>query len=561
MATEQPDAALEPVSFATHPSRYRHWKLEVEGPKATLTLQVDLDGGLRPGYQLKLNSYDLGVDIELADAIRRLRFEHPGVRVAVITSNVPKVFCAGANIKMLAASSHAFKVNFCKFTNETRCEIEEISAHSGKRFLAAVNGACAGGGYELALACDEIHLIDDGSSTVALPEVPLLGVLPGTGGLTRLVDKRKVRRDLADLFCIKAEGYRYRDALRMGLIDGGWTRSRWQQGLDDRVAAQLAASDDGRSVEGIELSPLKRTEECADDGRLVLSWTHVTLTLDDDARTVDLTMHGPTKMPPATAAALHEAGAGSWALQAFRELDAALLELRFNRPEHGLILLRTEGDAESVLDWDQAIGELAASGDWLAREIRLHQGRALRRLDNMARSIFALIEPGSCFAGSLLELALAADRSYMLDDPDQDNSIAVHDVNGGALAGLNGASRLQSRFLGDAAAVEAALAAEGALDPLQALDLGLVTRAPDDLDWEDEVRIAIEERASLSPDALTGMEQNLRAAGAETCDTKVFGRLTAWQNWIFQRPNAVGKRGALTMYGQPEQPIFDWQRT
>ncbi len=559
MATEQHDAATAPVGFDAHPAHYKHWQLEIDEATATLSLQVDINGGLRPGYELKLNSYDLGVDIELADAIRRLRFEQPQVQVVVITSSVPRVFCAGANIRMLAASTHAFKVNFCKFTNETRCEIEEISAHSGKSFLAAVNGACAGGGYELALACDEIHLVDDGSSTVALPEVPLLGVLPGTGGLTRLVDKRKVRRDLADLFCIKAEGYRYRDALRMGLIDGGWPRSRWQQGLADRVNSLLEAR--GQTPTGIELVPVERSENRLEDGRQELRWSHLRLVLDDKARTVELTVFGPKETPPVTATALHEAGSGSWALQAYRELDAALLELRFNRPEHGLILIRTEGDLKSVLDWDQAISELAASGDWLAREIQLHQGRTLRRLDNMARSIFALIEPGSCFAGGLLELALAADRSYMLDDPDQDNAIAVHEVNGGALAGLNGLSRLRTRFGGEVEAVDAALATEGTLAPEAALKLGLVTRAPDDLDWEDEVRIAIEERASLSPDALTGMEQNLRAAGLETCDTKVFGRLTAWQNWIFQRPNAVGQRGALTMYGQPEQPIFDWQRT
>ena len=558
---ESQAAALQPISFETDPDRYKHWRLDVAGETATLALSVDLEGGLRPGYQLKLNSYDLGVDIELADAVRRLRFEHPQVRVVVVTSDLPRVFCAGANIRMLAASSHTFKVNFCKFTNETRCELEEASGRSDKHFVAAVNGACAGGGYELALACDEIHLVDDGSSTVALPEVPLLGVLPGTGGLTRLVDKRKVRRDLADLFCVKAEGYRYRDALKMGLIDGGWTRSRWERGLADRVDVLLAEGEGGQRAVGIALVEPQRTDSIGADGRQQLRWRHVRVVLDDAARTAELFVQAPTQGPPKTAADLHTAGSGAWALQAFRELDIALLELRFNRPQHGLILVRTEGEAANVLAWDEAISKLVAEGDWLAREIQLHQGRVLRRLDNMARSIFALIEPGSCFVGSLLELALAADRSYMLDDPDQDNHIAVHAVNGGVFVGVNGVSRLVTRFLGAPAQVDAALTAQGPLDPLAALDLGLVTRSPDDLDWEDEVRIAIEERASLSPDALTGMEQNLRAAGAETCDSKVFGRLTAWQNWIFQRPNAVGQRGALTMYGQPEQPIFDWQRT
>ena len=396
---------------------------------------------------------------------------------------------------------------------------------------------------------------------MALPEVPLLGVLPGTGGLTRLVDKRMVRRDLADLFCVKAEGYRYRDALHMGLIDGGWTRSRWEQGLADRVAALLAAGQSEGAPQGIELVEPSRTDTTLDDGREQMHWQYVRAILDHSARTVELIVRAPAEGPPQSAAELHQLGSAAWALQAFRELDSALLELRFNRPMHGLILVRTEGEASAVLAWDTAMARLAAEGDWLAREIVLHQGRVLRRLENMSRSIFALIEPGSCFAGTLLELALAADRSYMLDDPDQDNHIAVHEVNGGAFPGVNGASRLVTRFLGDPAAVDAALATDGPLDPQQASDLGLVTRSPDDLDWEDEVRIAIEERASLSPDALTGMEQNLRAAGAETCDTKVFGRLTAWQNWIFQRPNAVGVRGALTMYGEPEQPIFDWQRT
>jgi benzoyl-CoA-dihydrodiol lyase len=512
---------FDEIAFHRSPASYRHWQLSVDGDVATLSLAVELDGGLRPGYELKLNSYDLGVDLELADAVRRLRFEHPEVRALVVTSALARVFCAGANIKMLASSSHAFKVNFCKFTNETRCE--------------------------LALACDEIHLIDDGSSSVSLPEVPLLGVLPGTGGLTRLVDKRRVRRDLADLFCTKAEGFRLKDALRMGLVDGGWPRSRWDDGVAERAGALAAEAKDEA---GAEVASTRST------------YLFVTLEIDATARTASLTLRGPDAAPPADHAALHAAGDASWALAAFRELDHALLDLRFNHPAEGLILLRSEGDAAAVLAWDDAVSKLRAGGSWLAREIQLHQSRVLRRMDNMARSIFAVVEPGSCFAGTLYELVLAADRSYMLDDPDQDNAVWLHAVNGGVHPGWNGKTRLETRFLGDAEAVGRAMARAGeGVEPGDAEAIGLVTRAPDDLDWEDELRIEIEERVSLSPDALTGMEQNLRFAGGETCDTKVFGRLTAWQNWIFQRPNAVGERGALVMYGQPEGPIFDWRRT
>jgi benzoyl-CoA-dihydrodiol lyase len=550
-----------PVRFDTDPSRFRHWQLTIEGPLATLAMNVELEGGFRPGYQLKLNSYDLGVDIELADAVRRLRFEHPEVKVVVITSAVPRVFCAGANIRMLAQSKHGFKVNFCKFTNETRCELEDASAHSGKTWIAAVNGACAGGGYELALACDEVYLIDDGSSTVSLPEVPLLGVLPGTGGLTRLVDKRRVRRDVADMFCTKAEGYRYRDALKMGLIEGGWPRSRWEEGIAARVEALCQQTEGAGDVEGIGLEPVERKTTEDDDGVLTHTYRHVTLALDSRARVATLTLAGPAEAAPGDGEALHAMGCRSWALAAFREMDDALLDLRFNHPLIGLILLSTTGDPNRVLSWDDALDGMVSSGHWLAIEIRLHQARVLRRLDNMARSLFALIEPDSCFAGSMFELALSADRIYMLDDPDRDNFIYLHPVNGSAFPTHNGLTRLQIRFLGDEAAVDKAMTHGGPIGPLDAADLGLVTRTPDDLDWEDEVRIAIEERASLSPDALTGMEQNLRAAGAETCDTKVFGRLSAWQNWIFQRPNAVGKRGALVMYGDPEKPVFDWTRT
>ena len=550
-----------PIAFHREPASYKHWSMAIDGAVATLTLSVDLDGGLRPGYELKLNSYDLGVDLELADAIRRLRFENPQVRALVVTSGLSRVFCAGANIRMLASSAHGFKVNFCKFTNETRCELEQLASQSGISSLAAVNGACAGGGYELALACDEIYLIDDGSSSESLPEVPLLGVLPGTGGLTRLVDKRKVRRDLADLFCTKAEGFRLKDAKRMGLVDGGWARSRWDDGVGARVQELVGEAGGVGAEQGIALSRVV-LEQSQDGANVTFSGRWVTLQIDPNARTASLTMRGPDGAPPADAAALHALGDQSWALAAFREVDEALLELRFNHAAEGLMLLRTQGESASVVAWDDAISGLRAKGDWLAREIQLHQGRVLRRLDNMARSMFALIEPGSCFAGTLFEIALAVDRSYMLDDPDQPNTIELHDVNFGAFVSWNGSTRLQTRFLGTPEAVPASYERIGEpIEPSDAEEFGLVTRAPDELDWDDEVRIEIEERVSLSPDALTGMEQNLRFAGTETCETKVFGRLTAWQNWIFQRPNAVGARGALVMYGHPEKPIFDWTRT
>ena len=508
-----------PVTFHRTPASYRHWQLAVDGAVATLALAVELDGGLRPGYELKLNSYDLGVDLELADAVRRLRFEHPEVRALVVTSALARVFCAGANIKMLASSSHAFKVNFCKFTNETRCELEDLSSNTGVRSFAAVNGACAGGGYELALACDEIYLIDDGSSSVSLPEVPLLGVLPGTGGLTRLVDKRRVRRDLADLFCTKAEGFRLKDALRMGLVDGGWPRSRWEDGVAARASAIVGEARAADAADrGIALSEIAPTRS-DDAGKQRMRYRWVEIEIDANARTASILVRGPDGPPPADHAALHAAGDASWALAAFRELDHALLDLRFNQPAEGMLLVRTEGDAANVLAWDTAVAKLRAEGSWLAREIQLHQSRVLRRVDNMARSMFAIIEPGSCFAGTLYELVIAADRSYMLDDPDQPNAVWLHAVNAGVHLGWNGTTRLQTRFLRDDASVAAALATAGkAIDAPDAESMGLVTRAPDDLDWDDELRIEIEERVSLSPDALTGMEQNLRFAGAETCE-------------------------------------------
>jgi len=548
------------VSFDTHPSRYRHWRLRIDGGVATLTLAVDIDGGLRPGYPLKLNSYDLGVDIELADAIRRLRFEHPSVRCVVLTGGVPKMFCAGANIRMLATSSHTWKVNFCKFTNETRCEIEDATAHSGQRYIAACNGTAAGGGYELAEACAEIYLIDDGFSAVSLPEVPLLGVLPGTGGLTRLVDKRKVRRDIADLFCTKAEGFRLRDALKMRLVDGGFAKSKWEAGVAERAAAVVAEAGGVRSEHGIGLEPLDLTRTSTPEAE-TFAWPHVTLDVHRAERKATLTVQGPDSQAPESADDLHKQGCQAWAVAAFRALDAALLELRFNHPNVGLILLQTHGSAPLVLAHDTALTVLRAQGDWLAREIQLFQARTLRRLDNMARSLYALIEPGSCFAGSLLEMAWAADRSYMLADPDSENSIALHIVNKGALPTWNGMNRLAIRLMGEPELLQAAFQLQGPIDAEQAERAGLVTRAPDDIDGADEVRLAIEERVSFSPDALTGMEQNLRLAGPESVDTKLYGRLTAWQNWIFQRPNAVGERGALTMYGNPQPPVFDWTRT
>jgi benzoyl-CoA-dihydrodiol lyase len=545
------DTRSEPIaSFGAHPSSYKHWKLSLEGGVATLTLDVKEENGLRShDYLLKQNSYDLGVDIELADAVERLRFEHPEVRTLVFSSAQPKVFCAGANIRMLATSTHGFKVNFCRYTNETRCSLEDASAHSGLRSIAALNGTAAGGGYELALACDEIYLIDDGSSAVSLPEVPLLGVLPGTGGLTRLVDKRKVRRDVADLFCTKAEGFRARDAAKYRLVDGSFARSKWDDEV--RKRANEVAARPPASTKGIELPAITS----AVDG-LVRTYKYVELRLDEDQRVAHLTVRGPEEPAP-TLQQLAAQGAEAWVLRAFRELDDALLHLRFNHETVGMILLHTQGDPARVLAHDAVI--LDAGDDWLAREIRLKQARVLRRIDNTARSVFALIEPGSCFVGSLFEMALASDRSYMLDDGKV--TLQVSKASSGVYPMSTGISRLQARFAGEPERIQQALESGEPLAASDAADMGLVTLAPDEIDWEDEIRIAIEERASLSPDALTGMEQNLRFVGAETCDSKIFGRLSAWQNWIFQRPNAVGPEGALTLYGHPSRPRFDWRRT
>ncbi|MCB9664265.1 MAG: benzoyl-CoA-dihydrodiol lyase [Alphaproteobacteria bacterium] len=542
-------------SFEAHPSAYRHWRLGLDGPVATLTLDIGEDNGLRPDYQLKQNSYDLGVDIELRDVSERLRFEHPEVRVVLVTSAQPKVFCAGANIPMLGTSTHHFKVNFCKYTNETRVGLEEATSESGQVWVAALNGTAAGGGYELALACEEILLIDDRSSAVSLPEVPLLGVLPGTGGLTRLVDKRRVRRDVADLFCTKAEGFRARDALRLGLVDATYPRSRWEEAVQAR-ALEVAAARPARASQGIALPPLE-VEVGADGAR---TYGSVQFTLSDDGRTATLLVQAPTAPPPTTAEALRAEGASTWALRAFRELDDALVHLRFNFPEVGLVLLRTAGDPVEVLAHDAALHALA--GDWLADEITWLQARVLRHLDNTAKSMFAVVDEGSCFAGCLAEVVLAADRAYMLDVDGGPTLRVTRTASEGRLPMATGLTRLQNRFFGDVALVEGALATEGrALGGAEALELGLVTLAPDDLDWEDELRIAVEERVSLSPDALTGMEQNLRFVGPETCETRIYGRLSAWQNWIFQRPNATGEQGALTLYGHPERPRFDWERT
>lgn len=542
------------INFQTSPDRYRHWKLSIDGPVANLSMDVQEDATLATGYKLKLNSYDLGVDIELADAVQRLRFEHPEVQVVLITSLKPRIFCAGANIYMLGTSSHAFKVNFCKFTNETRCAIEDDSRHSGRHYVAALNGTASGGGYELAIACDQIYLVDDGNSAVSLPEVPLLGVLPGTGGLTRLVDKRKIRRDRADVFSTLAEGLKGKRAKEWGLIDDSFPTSKFQEA----VAAEVQGMIDKQGWSagpGIKLKPLNF--QATATGR---DYKYVSVKLDREQRYADLTMRGPEPDLPTTPDDILKLGDAYWPLQAYRELDDLLLHLRVNEPEIGLVCLRTEGEIENVLAADRT---LAANRDhWLVREITLNMARVLRRLDLTAKSFFAMIEPGSCFAGNLLELALAADRTYMANDPDSgDTSIAVSELNAGALLMSNGLTRLQSRFQAEPERVSQVLAHEGRFDTDAADGAGLITFAPDDLDWEDEIRVAIEERTSLSPDALTGMEASLRFAGPESMDTKIYGRLTAWQNWIFQRPNAVGPQGALTNYGKPTQAQFDFRRT
>jgi benzoyl-CoA-dihydrodiol lyase len=554
METAGPAAPPAPVDFERTPETYQHWRLSFDGPVATLSMDVQEEGGLRPDYRLKLNSYDLGVDIELADAIQRIRFEHPEIHAVIITSLKERVFCAGANIFMLRGSTHAWKVNFCKFTNETRLAIEDASANSGLRFVAALNGICAGGGYELALACDEILLVDDGNSAISLPETPLLGVLPGTGGLTRVVDKRKVRRDLADVFSTVAEGVKGRRAVEWRLVDAVHPTSQFKTRVAQRATELAAVSDRPASGPGIRLTPL--SPAITDTS---ITYSSVRIEFDRAARVATLTVAGPDGSQPSTPDEMLGEGDRYWPLRAFRELDDALLRLRFNELTIGTIIVKTTGDAEQALAVDAAL--FAHRHHWFVREIVNFMKRTLKRMELTSRSFFALIEPGSCFAGTLFELALASDRSYMLDDPEQTNTIALSDMNGGPLTMSNGLTRLQTRFLATPDASAELLEGKEPFDPAAALDAGLVSFAPDDLDWDDEVRLAIEARAALSPDALTGMEANLRFAGPETMETKIFGRLTAWQNWIFTRPNAVGEKGALTSYGSQSRPEFDFGRT
>ena len=545
------------VDYQTTPAQYRHWKLKFEGPVATLLADFAEDGGLRPGYKLKLNSYDLGVDIELNDALNRIRFEHPEVRTVVLTSARDKVFCSGANIFMLGVSSHAWKVNFCKFTNETRNGVEDSSAHSGLKFLAAVNGACAGGGYELALACDEIILVDDRSSAVSLPEVPLLGVLPGTGGLTRVTDKRKVRHDLADIFCTTNEGIRGQKAKDWRLVDDIAKPAAFAAKVQERALELAALSDRPADARGVALTPLQRTIE-AD----ALRYPNVTVAIDRSKRTASFTVKAPAGTQPTTLAEIEAAGAAWYPLAMARELEDAILEMRTNEPEIGTWLIKTEGDAAAVQALDALL--VAHQNHWFVRETLGLLRRTFSRLDVSSRSLFALIEPGSCFVGSLLELALACDRSYMLilpDEPGRTPKIGTSALNFGSYPMATGQSRLGRRFYDEAAPLAAVRATTGqTLDADAAFALGLVTSNPDDIDWDDEVRIAIEERVAMSPDALTGMEANLRFNGVETMATRVFGRLTAWQNWIFQRPNAVGDKGALKVYGKGDKAAFDWNR-
>ncbi|MDO8284107.1 MAG: 2,3-epoxybenzoyl-CoA dihydrolase [Rhodoferax sp.] len=545
------------VEYQTTPAQYKHWKLEFNGPVATLKADFDENAGLRPGYKLKLNSYDLGVDIELNDAIQRIRFEHPEVRTVVMTSAKDRVFCSGANIFMLGVSSHAWKVNFCKFTNETRNGLEDSSQYSGLKFLAAVNGACAGGGYELALACDEIILVDDRSSAVSLPEVPLLGVLPGTGGLTRVTDKRHVRHDLADLFCTSAEGVRGEKAVAWRLVDAVAKPAVFAQKVQERALALAAQSDRPADAKGVALTPLERTLE-AD----ALRYTHVTVEIDRAKRTATWTVKAPTGAQPSDIAGIEAAGAAWYPLAMARELEDAILQMRTNETEIGTWLIKTTGDAAAVLALDATL--LAHQSHWLVRETIGLLRRTFSRLDVSSRSLFALIEAGSCFAGTLLELALACDRSYQLILPDDEAAtprITVTETNFGLYPMATTQSRLGRRFYDEQSPLDAVRAKIGeALDADAAFALGLVTSNPDDIDWADEVRIAIEERVSMSPDSLTGLEANLRFNGPENMVTRVFGRLTAWQNWIFQRPNAVGEKGALKVYGKGEKAVFDWNR-
>jgi benzoyl-CoA-dihydrodiol lyase len=557
----EPDGRPE-VTFDRHPERYRHWRLSIDGPVAWLAMDVDEQGGLVPGYELKLNSYDLGVDIELHDATQRLRFEHPEVRTVVLTSAKDNVFCAGANIRMLAASGHDWKVNFCKFTNETRNDMEDATAHSGQTYLAAVNGSCAGGGYELALACDKIILVEDNSSTVALPEVPLLGVLPGTGGLTRVVDKRHVRRDRADVFATRSDGLKGRTAVEWGLVDELAPRHGFTEAVAARARELATTSSRPTDATGVELTPL-----AVESDEAGLRYRHVRAGFDREAGAVEITVAGPTEPAPADLAEVRARGAEGWLLAVLRELDDLILRLRTNENELGTWIIRTEGDPAAVLAHERVVFEPAAD-DWLGNEIRHYAKRVLKRLDVTSRSLLALIEPGSCWAGFLFDLALACDRQYILDGPpvnDEDSperaSITLSAANFGPLPMGNGLTRLESRFYGHDDAVDRLRPEPGRpISPAEAAELGLVTDAPDDIDWTDEIRLVVEGRRALSPDACTGMEANHRFVGPETMETKIFGRLTAWQNWVFTRPNASGPDGALRRYGTGRKPVFDRKR-
>jgi len=552
-------AAHTPIDFVTEPSRYHHWKLAVDGPIATLTLDVQEDATLRPGYKLKLNSYDLGVDIELYDAVQRLRFEHPQVAAVIVQSGKDRVFCSGANINMLGLSSHDHKVNFCKFTNETRIGIEDSSENSGQAFICAINGTAAGGGYELALACDEIILADDGSSSVSLPELPLLAVLPGTGGLTRLVDKRRVRHDHADYFCTISEGIRGKRAVDWRLVDQSVPRSKLEEAAKTRAQALAAKSDRPKSAKGVALTPLNRSFEA---NRVV--YDHLTIELDRDNRAAVFVIQGPKEAPPQDVAAIHAQGVSFWPLAIARELDDAILHLRANEGDIGTWVFRTVGNPDFVEAADKAL--LTNANDWLVREISHYLKRTFKRVDVSSRSIIALVEQGSCFVGSLLELVLAADRSFMLTGAMEGSnlpaaSVRLTEMNFGRLPMGNGLTRLQRRFFATLEKVDGLKAEIGrGIEAEEAEELGLVTFIPDDIDWEDEVRLAIEERASFSPDGLTGMEANLRFPGPETMETKIFARLSAWQNWIFQRPNAAGSEGALKLYGTGQKAKFDRRR-
>jgi benzoyl-CoA-dihydrodiol lyase len=560
MSEAKPDASGErgTVDFRTDPSRYRHWKLSVDGRVATLALDVREDAGLRPGYELKLNSYDLGVDIELYDAVQRLRFEHPEVGAVILTSGKERVFCAGANIRMLNQSAHGWKVNFCKFTNETRNAIEEATAESRQAYVCSVNGPCAGGGYELALACDWIAMADDGNTSVSLPEVPLLAVLPGTGGLTRLVDKRRVRRDRADFFCTLEEGIKGKRAVEWGLVDEVVPRTRLDDAVRARATERAAQTDRPAAGPGIALTPLERAIE----GNRI-AYRHVICELSRDRGVAEITVRAPADPPPADPAAARAQGDAFWPLALARELDDLVLHLRTNEDGAGLWIVRTEGRADRVEAYDRFLE--AHESDWLVREVRLYLKRTLKRIDVSSRTVFALIEPGSCFAGTLLELALAADRSYMLDGTREGGgepaAIRLTGMNFGAYPMVNGLTRLASRFLGAPGQVDDLRGRIGRdLDAAAAAEAGLVTFTPDEIDWDDEVRVAIEARAAFSPDALTGMEASLRFAGPETLESKIFARLSAWQNWIFQRPNAAGPKGALAVYGTGQRSDFDRRR-